>query len=426
MAKALKIEHWPIGRVHAYAKNARLHDDAQIALIAASIKEFGFVNPALVDAKGVLAAGHGRILAAKSLGLKTVPVIKLGHLSAAQVRAYRLADNKIPMGATWDDALLKIELQELEVLGFDLAITGFDLADFGSPSGVDPEETPEPPKVPTTRRGDVWLCGKHRVMCGDATVAEDVASALGGAKPNLIVTDPPYGVSYDPGWRVDRSLSQARRGKVANDDRDDWREAWAHFSGAIAYVWHAGLHARQVVESLEASGFLMRAQIIWNKGHIVISRGHYHFQHEPCWYAVRKGATAAWHGDHKQSTVWDIPKPSASDTGHGTQKPVECMARPIRNNSKKGEAVYDPFLGSGTTMIAAEMENRVCLGIDIDPIYVDVAIMRFGNFVGDMSAIRLSIDGKEIPFEEMRAMRSGKRTKRVLPKQDARTDRSLG
>jgi DNA modification methylase len=261
--------------------------------------------------------------------------------------------------------------------------------------------------------------GGHRLLCGDATVATDVERVLDGGKPHLMVTDPPYGVNYDPAWRneagraLDGSVQRLSSGKahvplgaralgkVENDDRADWTEAWALFPGAVVYVWHAGTKAGIVQHSLESCGFETRAQIIWDKQRLVISRGHYHPQHEPCWYAVRKGATGHWAGDRKQSTVWDIPKNMKSETGHGTQKPVECMKRPIENNSSPGQAVYEPFSGSGTTIIAAEMTGRRTHAIEVAARYVDVAVRRWSKFTGRQALL----DGDGRSFEQVAAQR---------------------
>ena len=237
--------------------------------------------------------------------------------------------------------------------------------------------------MPTTAPGDVWLLGQHRLVCGDCTDADTVAAALNGVVPHLMVTDPPYGVDYDPAWRERAGVNTrtGAKGKVLNDDRADWREAWALFPGDVAYVWHGALHAATVAQSLQQSGFAIRAQIIWNKTRLVIGRGDYHWQHEPCWYAVRSGKTGHWAGDRKQTTVWFIVH-TRSETGHGTQKPVACMLRPIENNSSPGQAVYEPFCGSGTTIIAAEMTGRACHAIELSPAYVDVAIQRWQDFTG--------------------------------------------
>jgi DNA modification methylase len=218
-----------------------------------------------------------------------------------------------------------------------------------------------------------------------------------------MVTDPPYGVSYDPVWRQDRGVAKAgpgaATGVVLNDDVADWRGAWELFPGRVGYVWHAGLHGHTVAESLVACGFNIRAQIIWNKNSLLIGRGDYHWKHEPCFYAVRKGENGAWNGDRKQSSVWDIDKPRKSETGHGTQKPVECMKRPIENNSKQGDAVYEPFSGSGTTIIAGEMTGRRVFAVELSPAYVDVAVRRWQQFTGRQAVHA----GSGRPFDEIAA-----------------------
>jgi DNA modification methylase len=399
MQPDLRVESIPLDRVLPYAANARTHPDEQITQIAASIAEFGFNVPVLLDDAGVLIAGHGRVLAARRLGLDAVPAIRLGHLSEAQARAYRLADNQIALNSGWDESLLAAELRALRTDAVDLGLLGFDqgtldrlLAETGiafddaSAAAAADQTAPEPPAEPVTRPGDLWLLGPHRLLCGDATNPADVARLLAGAQPHLLVSDPPFGVNYDPAWRNAAGVSATMRvGKVLNDHRADWREAWALFPGDVAYVWHAGVHARTVIESLEAAGFAIRSQIVWAKPRLVLGRGDYHWQHEPCLYAVRKGATGHWQGARDQTTLWQIAMVGAEDdaeTVHGTQKPLDCMRRPIVNNSAPGEAVYDPFLGSGTTLIAAELTGRVCVAMEIDPRYCDVTIERWQRLTG--------------------------------------------
>ncbi len=375
-----------------YARNARTHSEAQVARIAGSIREFGFNNPVLVDAESGIIAGHGRVLAARKLGLERVPVIELTHLSEAQKRAYVLADNRLAEQAGWDREMLGLELADLSELGIDLGDIGFEgaeldaLLDHGAGDPKE-EETPEAPDVPVSRPGDLWQLGAHRLMCGDATDATAVALLLNGVTPHLMVTDPPYGVMYDPDWRNRAGASETKRtGKVLNDDRADWRDAWALFPGDVAYVWHGALHATTVAESLQASGFDIRSQIIWAKERLVLSRGHYHWQHEPCWYGVR--GKGHWSGDRTQTTLWTIPnRDQDAETVHGTQKPVECMRRPMLNNSSQGQAVYEPFSGSGTTIIAAESCGRVCHAMELDPAYVDVAVMRWQNLTGQAARL---------------------------------------
>jgi DNA modification methylase len=376
----------------------------------------------LVDQNDELIAGHGRILGAKELGLKTVPVIRLEHLTEAQVKAFRLADNKIALNADWLEDLLKDELSALQGLDFDLSLIGFDDRELQNLLVDDAEleraeQTPAVPENPVTCAGDVWLLGKHRLVCGDSTVASDVDKALAGVKPHLMVTDPPYGVNYDPTWRnvvkrQDGSRVGAKAvGQVENDDRADWTETWALFPGDVAYIWHGGLHAHSVAQSLLAADFGLRSQIIWRKQQLVIGRGDYHWQHEPCWYAVRKGRTGHYDGGRQQSSMWDINAPSGfrqmkegpdKHQGiHSTQKPVECMRRPIMNNSSPGQAVYEPFSGSGTTIIAAEMTGRACHAIELNPAYVDVAVLRWQEFAG--AAATLEGDGRT--FEAIKSER---------------------
>jgi DNA modification methylase len=424
-----QIENRATADLKPYAKNSRLHSPEQIAQIAASITRFGFTMPILVDEAGEIIAGHGRVLAAKQLGRREVPVIVAAGWDEARKRAYVIADNKLAENATWDKHLLGAELADLQLAGFDLGALGFAASDvaalvaLASQTGADPDEVLEPPKVAATVLGDLWCLGPHRVLCGDATADRSVSRLLAGAKPQLMVTDPPYGVAYDPSWRVKAGVGGAgtAQGKLLNDDRADWREAWALFPGAVAYVWHGGLHAGAVAASLEAVGFGIRAQIIWVKSRAALSRGHYHWQHEPAlyaqrpdtddgWrfepdhevgaYAVRAGQSADWCGGRKQTTVWEIFTVK-NDTGHSTQKPVECMRRPILNNSKGADVVYDPFLGSGTTLIAADMEGRVCYGLELSPLYCDVIIERWQRFTG--KAATLESSGQS--FDQVKAER---------------------
>jgi DNA modification methylase len=309
-----------------------------------------------------------------------------------------VADNQLAARASWDPGLLRDELQALDFADFDLGLIGFEpdqlesiLAGLGSSGLTDPDSVPEVPDKPVTRPDDIWSLGNHRVVCGDSTKAADVAAVLAGSEPHLMITDPPYGVSYDPAWRALRGLGAGNlaQGKVLNDDRADWREAYALFPGDVAYVWYGALHGDVVAADLAACGLQLRAQIVWVKQHFTLSRGHYHWRHENCWYAVREGKAGHWQGDRTQTTVWEIAnnnpfgnRQREPSWGHGTQKPVECMRRPIVNNSRPGQLVYDPFLGVGTSLIAAEMTGRLCCGLEISPAYVDVILRRWQAFTG--------------------------------------------
>jgi len=414
---AEKIEMRQLDKLIPYARNSRTHSDTQVAQIAASIKEWGWTTPILVDEEGTIIAGHGRTLAARKLGLAEVPVMVARGWSEAQKKAYVIADNQLAMNAGWDTELLAVELKELGELGFELDLIGFDdkaLANFlnDETEGLtDADEVPEAPADPVSVLGDVWVLGKHRIICGSSTEADTVSKLLGDVKPHLMVTDPPYGVEYDADWRNKAMRSDGSKkggravGKVLNDDKADWREAWALFPGDVAYVWHAGNMAHVVAESLLACDFGIRAQIIWGKSQFVIGRGDYHPQHEPCWYAVRKNKKGHYDGGRKQSTLWQIEKPRKSETGHSTQKPVECMKRPIENNSSPGQAVYEPFSGSGTTIIAGEMTGRSVYAVELNPAYVDVAVKRWQDFTGQKAIL----EGSGKTFDEIGGERHGSR-----------------
>ncbi|RYG99308.1 MAG: site-specific DNA-methyltransferase [Alphaproteobacteria bacterium] len=383
------VARWPLARLVPFAHNARTHSSQQVDQIAASMREWGWTNPILVDEDGTIIAGHGRVEAARKLGLAEAPVMIATGWSDSKKRAYMIADNKLALNAGWDEGMLAAELADLKELAFDIDLIGFDAADLdrllsSSECMLGENEIPPAPVEPVSKAGDLWLLGNHRLLCGDSTSASDVSRLLGEVRPHLMVTDPPYGVEYDPSWRNDAGASQTRRtGKVMNDDRADWREAWALFPGDVAYVWHGALHAGTVAVSLTSCTFEIRSQIIWSKERLVLSRGHYHWQHEPCWYAVRKGGSGGWSGDRKQTTLWQIASSGQdAETVHGTQKPVECMRRPMLNNSSVGQAVYEPFMGSGTTLVAAETSGRICLGLELDPSYVDVTVLRWQHLTG--------------------------------------------
>jgi len=375
----------------------RVHPDKQLVVLRGVLGDIGIAGALLVyqsiRANGALVSidGHGRKRLDPSCDWPCL------MLDLTDTEADVLLSTFDPVGA-----MALVDCEKLNLLLAATPVKNADLAamlkklqaerpsTLGAPVTQDPgaqiDRAAELQAKWKTERGQIWKIGKHRLMCGDGTSAGDVAKVLAGAKPLLMVTDPPYGVEYDAGWRNDAMPEKNPRqwrdghgraiGKVTNDDRADWRAAWILFPGDVAYVWHGGNRANVVANSLVACGFELRSQIVWAKSQFVISRGHYHGQHEPCWYAVRSGATGHWRGDHSQTTLWSIEKPHKSETGHSTQKPIECMARPIRNH--EGD-VYDPFLGSGTTMVAAEQLGRVCYGMEIEPKYVAVSLERMAG-----------------------------------------------
>jgi DNA modification methylase len=384
----MEIERWEIGRVKPYEKNPRKNKRA-IEKAADSIREFGWRQPIVVDENDVIVVGHTRLAAAKHLGLEEVPVHRATDLTPDQVRAYRIADNKTGEYATWDPELLGDELRLLKASDYDLMRTGFSVGELRKFTDTTPEEKPTGHEKAPERAalGDVWILGEHRLAVGDCTDVEVARSAFGKYRPGLMVTDPPYGVDYDPTWRQTAAEAgtiefkgrthKRAMSKVANDDQVEWPDAFRHFPGDVAYVWHAGTRSMGAAHSLLIMGFEIRAQIIWNKPSLVIGRGHYHHKHEPCFYAVRKGKQGHWGGSRNESTVWDIaPEKFISD--HPTQKPVECMLRPIRNHEIR--TVFDPFIGTGSTLIACEHEGRRCIGIEKEPRWADVIIERWEQF----------------------------------------------
>jgi DNA modification methylase len=422
------IELWPIDRPKPYPKNAREWNAAAVAKVASSIREYGFRQPIVVDVHDVIIIGHLRLAAAKTLRLKEVPVHVASELTPAQVKGLRLMDNRSHEEADWDLSLLGPELADLGTLDFDLSLTGFDVHELDKllrdPMDEErAEQAPPLPDVAATLPGDLWLLGNHRLLCGDATSPETVAQLLGDRKPLLLVTDPPYGIELDSEWRdraginkhgpAEASYMKHRseghtQTSISGDTRADWSEAFELVpSLQVGYVWHASKFTREVLDGLLRIGFLHHQQIIWNKGRAVLTRTLYWFGHEPAWFVRKKNAP--WYGKAgENSTIWEVASPKfimgSSDEqkfDHPTQKPLELMRRPILNHTKRGEVVYDPFLGSGTTLMAAELTERVCYGIELDPKYCDVIVRRWEEFTGKQAT--LAADGRT--FGQVKAKR---------------------
>lgn len=394
----LAIEWWDTDRPKDYPQNARKWAQKAVDKVALSLREFGFRQPVVVDKDGVIIIGHLRRRSAKQEGFAQIPVHVATELSPEKVRQLRLMDNRSHDEAEWDMDILAAEMKELAALNLDLSLTGFNEAEFVSfvagMGATDPDEAPAPPAVPASRPGDLWILGDHRLLCGDCTVKADVERVLGGRKPLLLVTDPPYGISLDSEWRDRAGLGTGRdrttghtETTVSGDTRIDWSAAFELVpSLMVAYVWHASVGTRQVLNGLERIGFVYPQQIIWNKGRTVLTRTHYWYQHEPCWY-VRK-PNAPWYGKAgENSTVWDAASPKFIMGGsdeekfdHPTQKPVDLMTRSIVNHLQPRELVYEPFGGSGTTLMAAQITGRACCCIELEPRYIDVIIARWQNF----------------------------------------------
>ncbi|HFD6778531.1 TPA: site-specific DNA-methyltransferase [Pseudomonas aeruginosa] len=399
-----KIEQWPTAKLLPYARNARTHSDDQVAQIAASIAEFGFTNPILAGSDGIIVAGHGRLAAAQKLGLEIVPVVVLDHLTPTQRRALVIADNRIAENAGWDDEMLRIELEALQLEGFDLDITGFDadaLAELiagdepDNEGQTDEDAVPELGETPISRPGDVWVLGQHRLLCGDATVVEDYDRLMQGDAADMVFTDPPYNVNYA------NSAKDKMRGKnraILNDNLGDGfydfllaalTPTVAHCSGGI-YVAMSSSELDVLQAAFRAAGGKWSTFIIWAKNTFTLGRADYQRQYEPILYGWPEGATRHWCGDRNQGDVWAIKKPQKNDL-HPTMKPVELVERAIRNSSRPGNVVLDPFGGSGTTLIAAEKSGRVARLIELDPKYVDVIVRRWEEFTGKQ-AIREAAD----------------------------------
>ena len=366
-----------VGEIKPNPNNPRIIKDDKFKKLVKSIQEFPQmlnIRPIVVNDDMVVLGGNMRLKACKEAGLKELPIIKASSLTEEQQKEFIIKDN-VGFGE-WDWESIANEWDDKQLTEW-----GLDIPDFKpihAEAQEDDFEVPDEIKTDIVL-GDLFEIGEHRLLCGDSTNADDVNKLLNGKEPYLMVTDPPYGVVYDPNWRNEAERSDGSKigasatGKVQNDDKADWTESWALSPSKVAYVYHAGKFGGTVQKSLEDCLFEIRSQIIWVKSNFAISRGDYHWKHEPCWYAVKKGNKGNWAGDRKQTTVWEIDKPLKSETGHGTQKPVECMARPIGNHD--GD-VYEPFCGSGTTMVAAHQLNRKCYCMELDPKYCQVIVDR--------------------------------------------------
>lgn len=407
---ALALQNWPLARLVPYARNARTHSDAQVTQIAASIAEFGFVNPVLVDEAGEIIAGHGRVMAAKALGLDQAPVIVLEHLTDAQKIAFRIADNRIAEHAGWDDALLAQEFASLRDLSFDLDLTGFDAGeierivaggdDAESEGLTDEDAVPEPEPEAVTRPGDLWIMGSHRLLCGDATVLSDIERALGGVLADMTFIDPPYRVAYEG-----KGSTNENRKRIKNDDlgaaeferflADALIGVLAVTKGAV-YVAISGAELHTLRRAFEAAGGHWSTFIDWAKNTFTLGRSDYQRQYEPILYGWKKGVDRFWCGARDQGDVWFAKKPRANDL-HPTMKPVELVERAIRNSSKPRDVVLDTFGGSGTTLIAAEKLGRQARMVELDPGFCDVIVKRWQEFTG--KAAVLDDDGR--PFSQI-------------------------
>ena len=397
-----QIEQIATAELIPYARNARTHSPAQVAGIAGSIREFGFNNPVLIDKDNGIIAGHGRVMAAQQLGLETVPCLRLGHLTKTQRKAYILADNRLAELVQWDTEMLAMEIADLRLDDVDLELLGFDddglkdLLGEGEPEQglTDPDATPEVPVTPISKPGDLWILGNHRLLCGDSTQAEAVALLMVGEVAVLVITDPPYGVSYADKNSYLNASDQGKRNEtpIANDHLSKadaqalWKAAFTAMTamldkGAVVYCFmpQGGDQMMMMMMMMMEAGIEPRHELIWLKNNHVLGRTDYAYKHEPILYAWKAGGHK-FYGDF-QTSILEFPRPNKSDL-HPTMKPVPLLAHLIANSSRRGELLYEPFSGSGSTLIAAEQTGRRCYAMEISPLYVDVAVRRWQTFTG--------------------------------------------
>ncbi len=405
-----RFEHWHVDRLRPYDKNPRTHSEEQIRKLVASLREFGFTNPILVDSKDGIVAGHGRLVAAKAIGMTEVPVVVLDHLTDAQRRAYIIADNRLALDAGWDEDLLAAELADLKLDGFDLGLTGFDgeeldgifaAADSQLDGPVDEEDVPAPPATPVSRTGDLWTLGRHQLLCGDATSADDVGRLMGRRLAHCLWTDPPYNVCYE-----------GAAGTIQNDNQDP--AAFAAFlgtaftnginvmrPGAAAYICHAETEGLAFRTAFVEAGFKLSSCLIWRKNSLVLGRSDWQWAHEPILYGWKPGAAHSWYGGRDKTTVLEENKPTRN-AEHPTMKPVALVERMVVNSTKTGHLVLDLFSGSGSTLIACERTARLARLLEIDPRFVDVAVRRWEQFTNRTAVL----EGTDETFAELQAKRA--------------------
>lgn len=409
----LKYELVDVDQLIPYINNARTHSAAQVTKLASAIKEFGFINPVITDGENGILAGHGRLMAAKQLGIQKVPCISAAHLTEAQKKAYILADNRLSLDAGWDEELLKIEIESLQADGFDIAFTGFDekeLAElFASDNEAEEDDfdvEEELAKPCFSKDGDIWQLGKHRVICGDSTKAETYSTLLGEDKVNLVCTDPPYLVKLN-----------STSGTIKNDDLNDeeglkfLKEAFSCMHDSMAkdasiYVFYATAKARVFHDAFEDSGFKVGAGLVWKKDRLVLTRTDWKYIHEPIIFGWRKDGRHRWYGDQKQTTVFEFARIKSSKEdgcGHPSSKPVPLIAYLVKQCTQDNGIVLDGFLGSASTLIACEQLNRICYGIELEPKFVDVAVKRYINQVGSSENVYVMRDGKKYTYAEISA-----------------------
>ena len=407
MKTTTEMQLVPVTKLVPYVNNARTHSPEQINKLRASLREFGFINPVIIDRNYGVIAGHGRIMAAKEEGITEVPCVFADHLSEAQKKAYILADNRMAMDAGWDEELLRVEIEALQGMDFDPLLTGFDEAELADLFGEETEAKEddfdveaELEKPTVTQSGDVWTLGRHRLICGDSTQPETFDILMQGKKANLVVTDPPYNVNYE-----------GTAGKIKNDNMASEKfyqfllDAFTNIARVMAddasiYVFHADTEGLNFRKAFSDAGFYLSGCCIWKKPSLVLGRSPYQWQHEPCLYGWKKNGKHQWYSDRKQTTIWEFDK-TKKNTDHPTMKPIPLLAYPICNSSMSNTLILDPFGGSGSTLIACEQTDRSCYTAELDEKYCDVIVKRYIGQVGSAEGVFVERDGEQIPYSEV-------------------------
>ena len=410
MKSTKEMQLVPISKLIPYVNNARTHSPEQITKLRSSLREFGFVNPVIIDRDYNVIAGHGRLAAAKEEGITEAPCVFVDYLTDAQKKAYILADNRMAMDAGWDEELLRVEIEALQGENFDIGLTGFDEKELADLFGDDTESqvkdddydlTAALEKAAFVMRGDIWTVGRHRLMCGDATSPEDVSALMGDTKANLILTDPPYNVSFKSGSGLTIQNDSMKNAEFYSFLLSAFKNMADHLEkGGSAYVFHADTEGLNFRKAFIDAGFHLAGCCIWVKDSLVLGRSDYQWQHEPVLYGFMQNGKHQWYSDRKQTTIWNFAKPKRN-ANHPTSRPLDLLGYPIGNSTQENAVVIDTFGGSGSTLMACEQMNRICYMMELDEKYASVILRRYVEDTGDAEGVFVTRDGKQIPYAEL-------------------------
>ena len=392
-----------IDKLIPYVNNARTHNAEQINKLRASLREFGFINPVIIDGDYNIIAGHGRVMAAQEEHIEEVPCVFADHLTPAQKKAYIIADNRMAQDAGWDEELLRIEIEALQAEAFDIGLTGFEEQEIADLFGSDEDNVDDDDfeKAAFVKRGDVWQVGRHRLMCGDATSEDDVATLMDGKKANLIVSDPPYGVSFQSSDGLTIQNDSIKGEEFYNFLLQAFKNMAAHLEkGGAAYIFHADTEGLNFRRAFQDAGFHLAGCCIWVKNSLVLGRSDYQWQHEPVLYGFLQNGKHPWYSDRSQTTIWNFDKPKRNKN-HPTSKPLDLLAYPIGNSSQANGIVVDTFGGSGSTLMACEQTNRICHTMELDEKYASVILRRYVEDTNDADNVYVIRDGEQIPYSAL-------------------------